>query len=253
MTQLGKVGFNPCASFSPGRCLITRPQPNPRPSPSVLSKICRDMSANMAAWCWSDDQAVGLGRRPLPDSWFCGIKQTEGLTCTAVHCWRRRRITRPLSKELKPSQKRSHKMHMQWQTVVQALFVHLFILVVSSQGRAGCLIAWLVVSWYMGWWVDGCLAGWLVSGCMNEGGGRGWLVGSLLGWLTAWQVESGLEGCWFDVWLVTWGGFVCYFPCLFTGVLAASLSVKLCNSWNLLKCLTVWSRKQEILSNTMMI
>ena len=35
------------------------------------------MSANMAAWCWSGDQAVGLGRRPLPDSWFGGINRTQ--------------------------------------------------------------------------------------------------------------------------------------------------------------------------------
>ena len=29
-------------------------------------------------------QGVGLGRRPLPDGWFCGINRTEDLTCTAV-------------------------------------------------------------------------------------------------------------------------------------------------------------------------
>ena len=66
--------------------------PNPRPRPSVLPKICRETSANMAAKCWSGDQAVGLDRRPLPDGWFCGISRTEDLTCTAVDCWRRRRI-----------------------------------------------------------------------------------------------------------------------------------------------------------------
>ena len=65
--------------------------PNPRLCPSVLPKICRETSSNMAAGCWSGDQAVGLGRRPLPDSWFCGINQTEDLTCTAVDRWRRRR------------------------------------------------------------------------------------------------------------------------------------------------------------------
>ena len=65
--------------------------PNPRPRPSVLPKVCRETSAKMATGCWSDDQAVGLGRRPLPDGWFCGIKQTEDLTCTAVDRWRRRR------------------------------------------------------------------------------------------------------------------------------------------------------------------
>ena len=65
--------------------------PNPRPRPSVLPKVCRETSANMATGCWSDDQAVGLGRRPLPDGWFCGINWTEDLTCTAVDRWRRRR------------------------------------------------------------------------------------------------------------------------------------------------------------------
>ena len=64
---------------------------NPRPRPSVLPKICLETSANMAARCWSGDQAVGLGRRPLPDGWFCGTNQSEDLTCTAVDCWRRRR------------------------------------------------------------------------------------------------------------------------------------------------------------------
>ena len=65
--------------------------PNPRPRPSVLPKVCRETSANMATGCWSGDQAVGLGRRPLPDGWFCGINRTEDLTCTAVDRWRRRR------------------------------------------------------------------------------------------------------------------------------------------------------------------
>ena len=65
--------------------------PNPRPHPSVLPKICRETSANMAAGHWSGDKAVGLGRRPLPDGWFCGINRTEDLTCTAVDRWRRRR------------------------------------------------------------------------------------------------------------------------------------------------------------------
>ena len=64
--------------------------PNPRPRLSVLPKICRETSANMAAGCWSGDQAVGLGRRPLPDGWFCGIIWTEDLTCAAVDGWRRR-------------------------------------------------------------------------------------------------------------------------------------------------------------------
>ena len=64
------------------------------PRPSVLPKICRQTSANMAAGCWSGDQAVGLGRRPLSDGWFCGINQTEDLTCTAVDRWRRRRRRR---------------------------------------------------------------------------------------------------------------------------------------------------------------
>ena len=64
--------------------------PNPRPHPSALPKICQVTSANMAAGCWSGDQAVGLGRRPLPDGWFCGINRAEDLTCTAVNGWRRR-------------------------------------------------------------------------------------------------------------------------------------------------------------------
>ena len=63
--------------------------PDPRPHPSVLPKICRE-TANMAAGCWSGDQAVGLGRRPLPDGWFCGINRTADLTCTAVDHWRKR-------------------------------------------------------------------------------------------------------------------------------------------------------------------
>ena len=65
--------------------------PNARPHPAVLPKICRETSANMAAGCWSGDQAVGLSRRPLLDGWFCGINRTEDLTCTAVDRWRRRR------------------------------------------------------------------------------------------------------------------------------------------------------------------
>ena len=36
---------------------------NPRPRPSVLPNIYRETSANMAAGCWSDDQAVGLGEQ----------------------------------------------------------------------------------------------------------------------------------------------------------------------------------------------
>ena len=63
---------------------------NPRSRPSVLPKICQETSANMAAGCWSGDQAMGLGRRPLPDVWFCGNSRTEALTCMAVDCWRRR-------------------------------------------------------------------------------------------------------------------------------------------------------------------
>ena len=63
--------------------------PNPRPHPSVLPNIHRETSANMATRCWSGDQAVGLGRRPLPDGWFCGINRTENPTCTAVDHWRR--------------------------------------------------------------------------------------------------------------------------------------------------------------------
>ena len=66
---------------------------NPWPRPSVLPKICRETSANMATGCWSGDQAVGLSTRNLPDSWFCGINQTEDLTCTAVEHWRGRRST----------------------------------------------------------------------------------------------------------------------------------------------------------------
>ena len=50
-----------------------------------------ETSANMAAGCWSGDQAVGLGRRPLLDGWNCGINRTEDLTYTAVDRWRRRR------------------------------------------------------------------------------------------------------------------------------------------------------------------
>ena len=64
--------------------------PNPRRRPSVLPKICRETSANMATWCWSGDQAVGLRRRPLSDGWFCGISRTEDLTCTTVDRQRRR-------------------------------------------------------------------------------------------------------------------------------------------------------------------
>ena len=67
---------------------------NPRPRPSVLPNLCREMSANMATGCWSDDQAVGLGRKPLPDGWFCGINRTEDMTCTAVDRWRRRDLTK---------------------------------------------------------------------------------------------------------------------------------------------------------------
>ena len=44
--------------------------PNPRPRPSVLLKICQETPANMAAWSWSGDQAVGLGRRYLSDGCF---------------------------------------------------------------------------------------------------------------------------------------------------------------------------------------
>ena len=64
--------------------------PNPRPRSSVLPKLCRETSANMAAGCWSGDQAVGLGRRPLPDGWFCGINRTDDLYASANR-WRRRR------------------------------------------------------------------------------------------------------------------------------------------------------------------
>ena len=65
--------------------------PNPRPCPSVLPNIYWETSANMAARCLSCDQAVGLGRSPVPDGWICGINRTEDLTCTAVNHWRRRR------------------------------------------------------------------------------------------------------------------------------------------------------------------
>ena len=58
--------------------------PNPRPRPSVLPKIYRETSADMAASCWSVNQAVGLGRRSPLDGWICGINWTEDLTCTAV-------------------------------------------------------------------------------------------------------------------------------------------------------------------------
>ena len=61
--------------------MLTKPQTHP----SALPKICRGMSANMATWCWSGNQAVGLSRQPLPDGWFCGINQTEDLTCMAVN------------------------------------------------------------------------------------------------------------------------------------------------------------------------
>ena len=67
---------------------------NPRRRPSVLPKVCLEKSANMATWCWSSDQAVGLGRRPLPDGSFCSINRTEDLTCTAVNHWRRRTSSR---------------------------------------------------------------------------------------------------------------------------------------------------------------
>ena len=65
--------------------------PNPWPRPSILPKIFRETSANMASWCWSGDQAAGFGRRPLPDGWLCGINRTEDLTCMPVDRWRRRR------------------------------------------------------------------------------------------------------------------------------------------------------------------
>ena len=34
---------------------------------SLLPKICWERSANLAAWCWSGDQAMGLGRGLLPN------------------------------------------------------------------------------------------------------------------------------------------------------------------------------------------
>ena len=74
----------PCVSADK----LTKPQ---RPRPSVLPNIHWETSANMATRCWSGDRAVGLGRRPRPDGWICGINQTENLTCTAVDCWRRTR------------------------------------------------------------------------------------------------------------------------------------------------------------------
>ena len=77
--------------------------PNPRPRPSVVPNIYWETSANMASGCWSGDQAVGLSRRPLPDGWFCGINQTEDLTCRAVDRWRRRRRRRRLFLSLSPS------------------------------------------------------------------------------------------------------------------------------------------------------
>ena len=55
----------------------------------VLPSIYWETSANMASGCWPDDQALGLGGRPLPDSWICGIDRTEDVTCMAVY--RRRR------------------------------------------------------------------------------------------------------------------------------------------------------------------
>ena len=64
--------------------------PNPRPRPTVLPKVCQETSANMATGCWSDDQAVGLRRRPLPDGWFLWHQPDRILTCTAVDRWRRR-------------------------------------------------------------------------------------------------------------------------------------------------------------------
>ena len=42
--------------------------PNTRPRHSVLHKICRETSADMAACYRSGGQAVGLGRKLLPDS-----------------------------------------------------------------------------------------------------------------------------------------------------------------------------------------
>ena len=64
---------------------------NPRPCPSVLPKICQETSANMATRCWSGDQAVRLGRKPLPDGWFWGINRTEALICMAVDRWRKKK------------------------------------------------------------------------------------------------------------------------------------------------------------------
>ena len=63
-------------------CECGQADQNPRPHPSVLPNIYRETSANMAAWCLSVDQAVGLGRRPLLDVSFCGIDRTEDLTFT---------------------------------------------------------------------------------------------------------------------------------------------------------------------------
>ena len=55
----------PCVSADK----LTKPQTTSftRPHPSVLPKIYRETSANMTTRRWSGDQAVGLGRRPLPD------------------------------------------------------------------------------------------------------------------------------------------------------------------------------------------
>ena len=76
----------PCVSADK----MTKPQTT---SFSPVQHIPRDVSY-MATRCWSGDQAVGLGRRPLPGIWICGINRTEDLTCTAVDRWRRRRKNR---------------------------------------------------------------------------------------------------------------------------------------------------------------
>ena len=73
---------------------LSRENPWPKSKPLKQAMVCPDAPANMAAWCWPGDQAVGLGRS-LPDGWFCGINRTEDLTCTAVNRWRRRKQSVP--------------------------------------------------------------------------------------------------------------------------------------------------------------
>ena len=83
-THLTRIGIS-------DTCLCECRQSDQTPDHVLQSfpKLDRETSANMAAWYWSGDQTVGLGRRPLPDGWCCGTNRIEDLTYTAVDHWRR--------------------------------------------------------------------------------------------------------------------------------------------------------------------